>query len=78
MDHVALNRPRPDDRDLHHEIVEAGRLHPRQHRLLRARFDLERADRVGALEHLVGLLVVGRDRCERERCFGCAVAAGEE
>ena len=36
MDHLPLDRPGPDDRDLHHDVVEARRLEARQHRLLRA------------------------------------------
>ena len=66
MDHPALDRPRPDDRDLDHEVVEAGGLQPRQHRLLRPRLDLEHADRVGALTHRVNLGVFGRDVLHRE------------
>ncbi len=53
MDHLPLNRSRPDDRDLHHDVVKARRLHARQHRLLRARFDLKDADCIGALHHRV-------------------------
>ena len=66
MDHLPLNRPGPNDRDLHDDVVKARRLHPRQHRLLRARFDLKDADRIGALHHLVRRLVVRRDRVQRE------------
>ncbi len=58
MHHVALDRPRPHDRDFDDEIVEALRLQPRQHRHLRAAFDLEHADRIGARQHVVD----GRDR----------------
>ena len=36
MHHVALDRPRPDDRDLDDEVIEGARLDPRQHRHLRA------------------------------------------
>ena len=53
MHHVALDRPGTDDRDLDHEVVELLRLQPRQHRHLRARLDLEHADRVGAADHVV-------------------------
>ena len=38
--------PGPDDRDLDDEVVEGLRLHPRQHRHLRAALDLEDADGV--------------------------------
>ena len=48
MHHAALDRTRPHDRHLDHEIVEAARPEPRQHRHLRAALDLEDADRVGA------------------------------
>ena len=61
MDHPALDGARPDDRDLDHEVVEARGTQPRQHRLLRARLDLEHADRVGALAHRVDGGVLGRD-----------------
>ena len=54
MHHVALDRPRPDDRDLDHEVVESLGLHARQHRHLRPAFDLEHADRVGLPDHRVG------------------------
>ena len=53
MHHVALDRPGPHDRHLDDEIVEVARLQPRQHRHLRAALDLEHADRVGALDHVV-------------------------
>ena len=49
MHHAALDRARAHDRDLDDEVVEARGLQPRQHRHLRARLDLEHADRVGAL-----------------------------
>ena len=66
MHHVALDRSRPHDRDLDHQVVEFLRLEPRQHRHLRAALDLEHADRVGAAEHAVDRGVFGRDRGERE------------
>ncbi len=47
MDHVTLDRPRPHDRHLDHEVVEAGRPQPRQHAHLGAALDLEDADRIG-------------------------------
>ncbi len=45
--HVALDRPRPDDRDLDHQIVELCRLEARQHGHLGPTFDLEHAQRIG-------------------------------
>src|SRR3546814_8943364 len=47
MDHVALDRTGPDDRDLDDEIVKSARLDVRQHRHLRPALDLEGAERVG-------------------------------
>ena len=68
MHHLALDRAGPHDRDLDHEIVEFLRLQPRQHRHLRAAFDLEHADGVGALDHPVGRArprPASRDRAPR-------------
>ena len=67
MHHVALDRPRPHDRDLDDEIVEASRLQARQHRHLGAALDLEHADGIGARKHLVDRAVVLRQRGERIR-----------
>ena len=52
VDGVALDRARPDDRHLHHEVVEGlrPRLGERLH--LGPALDLEDPDRVGRLEHL--------------------------
>ena len=66
MHHVSLDRARPHDRDLDHQVVVIGGLQARQHRHLRARFDLEHAHRVGALDHGVGLGVLRRHRRGRE------------
>ena len=66
MHHVALDRTGPDDRHLDDEIVEGPRLHPRQHRHLRAAFDLEGAERVGLADHRVGARVLRRDGREIE------------
>src|ERR1019366_2986234 len=60
MDHVALDRTRPDDGDLDDQVVERARLHPRQHRHLGAALDLERAERVGLPDHGVGPRVFRR------------------
>ena len=53
MDHVALDRSGPHDRDFDHQIVEQSRLQPRQHAHLRPAFDLKHADRVGPADHVV-------------------------
>ena len=58
MDHIALNRPRPDDRDLDDDVVENARLEPREHRHLGPALDLERAERVGLAEHVIDCFVV--------------------
>jgi hypothetical protein len=70
MDHVALDRPRPDQRHLDHQIVEAARLQARQHGHLGARFDLEDAHAVGVAEHFVGGRVLGRDVLHPQRSAG--------
>ena len=67
MHHVALDRARPDDRDLDDEVVVGPRLQSRQHRHLRAAFNLEGAERVGLADHRVGARVLGRDGGEVER-----------
>jgi hypothetical protein len=54
--HASLNRAWAHDRDLDDEIIEFFRAQPRQHRHLRAAFDLEGAERVGALDHPVDRL----------------------
>ncbi len=51
MDHVALDRAGADDRDFDDEVVKFLRLQPRKHAHLRPAFDLEGAERVGALDH---------------------------
>jgi hypothetical protein len=61
MHHAALDRAGPHDRHLDHQVVEIGRLQARQHRHLRARFDLEHAHGVGALDHSVDCRVLGRN-----------------
>ena len=53
MHHSPLDRTGADDRDLDHQVVVILRLHPRQHRHLRARLDLEHADGVAVADHLV-------------------------
>ncbi|MNY15874.1 hypothetical protein D3C86_1491110 [compost metagenome] len=57
MHHAALDRPGPHDGHLHHEVVVLARLQARQHRLLRARLDLEHAHGIRLADHLVGLVV---------------------
>ena len=61
MDHVALDRTRPDDRDLDHQVVEAARLEARQHVHLRPALDLEHAQRIALAQHVVDLRHFLRD-----------------
>ena len=67
MDHAALDRAGAHDRDFHHQVVEALRPQARQHGHLRARLDLEHADRIGARQHFVDLLSFARDGRQRQR-----------
>ena len=55
MDGVALDRARPDDRDLDDEVVEVRRPRLRQRLHLGPALDLEDPDGVGRLEHLEDL-----------------------
>ena len=66
VDGVALDRARPDDRDLHHEVVEVARLRLRERLHLGPALHLEHADRVGRLEHLEDLRDVLRQPVEIE------------
>ena len=60
MHHAADDRPRPDDRHLHDDVVELLRGVPRQRGHLRAALDLEEPDGVGLVQHPVDLRVVLR------------------
>jgi hypothetical protein len=53
MHHLADNRAGPDDRHLHHDVVEILRPQPRQAGHLRAALHLEHADGIGALQRPV-------------------------
>ena len=66
MDGIALDRSRPDDRDLDHQVVEVLRpaLGERLH--LGPALDLEDPDRIGRLEHLEDLRDVLRQAVEVE------------
>ena len=67
MDHVALDRARPYDRHLDHQVVERPRLQARQHGHLRPALDLEDAQRVGPPDHGVGARVFRGDAGQVER-----------
>src|SRR5207253_3085551 len=64
MDGLALTRPRPDESDLHREVVEVLRDRAQQALHLRAALDLEVADGVRALDLVVDGRVVERDARE--------------
>ena len=61
MHHVARDRAGANNGHLNDQIVEAGRADARQGRHLGATLDLENADRVGPLDHLIRLGIVGGD-----------------
>ena len=46
MNHIALDRPRADDRHLNGEVIKFFWLKPRQHVHLRPAFDLKDTDAV--------------------------------
>src|SRR3546814_14771699 len=62
MDHVALDRTGPDDRDLDDEIVKSARLDVRQHRHFPPAPDPDGADRVRRPAHSLGAGVFGAGR----------------
>ena len=64
MHHLADNWTRPNDRHFDDDVVERGWLEARQRRHLRARFDLEDADRVGLLQHFEDSGIVLREMRE--------------
>ncbi len=64
---LALDRPRPHERDLHGQVIQVLRLRPQQALHLRAALDLEVADRVGLLDLRVHRPVVERDPGEVDR-----------
>ena len=62
VDELRLNRARSDQRHLHDDVVQTIRLGVMDRRDLRARFDLERPDRLCLGDQIVGRLVVRRQR----------------
>ena len=60
VDHSALERPRAVERDERDHVLEAVGAKPPHERRHARRFELEYAERVPALEHVVGLCVVYR------------------
>ena len=67
MDGFALDRPGPDERDLHRQVVEVLRQRAQQALHLRPALDLEVSDRVRALDVFIDVLVVERDTREVDR-----------
>lgn len=61
MHHASLNRPRPNDGHLDHQIVEASRSESGQHAHLCATLNLENAHRVCLADHVVRGRVFGGD-----------------
>ena len=61
MDGLALDRPRPHERDLDGQVVERLRSRAQQALHLRAALDLEDADRIRALDVGVDVRIVERD-----------------
>ncbi len=67
MHHLPHDRPRPDDRHLHDEVVEHGGLQARQRRHLRARLHLEHAHGIRLLEKPVHRRIVRRQGGQIDR-----------
>ena len=58
MHHVALNRARTNDGDLHDDVVKTPRSQTRQGRHLCARFNLKKSHRIGFAQHVVDAFVI--------------------
>ena len=67
IDHVPLQRSRPDDRDLDHDVREIARPHARERLRLRATLHLEETDRVDLADEVVHRGIVERQRSELEK-----------
>ena len=67
MHRLALDRPGPDERDLHGQVVEVLRPRLQQALHLRAALDLEDADGVGRLDLRVDPGIVERDARQVDR-----------
>jgi hypothetical protein len=67
VDHVALNRPRTDNRHFNHQVIKATRLETRQHRHLRPTLDLKHTDGIRLADHVVNRRILGRDRGQIQR-----------
>ena len=64
--HIALDRPRADDRHFDHQIIVTARLEARQHVHLGPAFNLENTDRVGLAQHVVGRRILARHTGQAE------------
>src|SRR5580704_4463717 len=64
MNHLADNRPWPDDADLHDDVVKAGGTHTRQEGHLRAALDLKHAHGVGFLQRVIENRIIGRQAAQ--------------
>ena len=73
MDHLSLDRPRPNDRHFDHQVVILTRLKAGEHRHLGPAFDLKHSDGVGPADHVVNLLVSGGQFGEAQRLAGMAL-----
>jgi hypothetical protein len=62
VNHIALDRSRPDDRHPDDEAIKCLWFQARQHRHLGAAFDLEGANRVSLPDHGIGCMVLPFDR----------------
>ena len=69
VDHVALDRAGPNDRDLDDEIVESLGFQTRQHVHLRPALDLEDTQRIPFLQHRVNCRILLLDIGERQSAF---------
>ena len=64
VDHLSHNRPGTDDGDLHDQIVKTARFQAGQGGHLSPALDLEYPDRVGFLQQIIDLGIIGREVSE--------------
>src|SRR5215470_14948908 len=64
VNHFADDRPRANDRDLHHDVVKFFWFEPRQTGHLRATLDLKKSDRVGGAQSGIDSFIVFRQTAQ--------------
>ena len=69
MDHIALNRPGPHNRDLDDKVVKFARAQARQHVHLGSALHLKHAQRIPLAQHRIGFSILARDARQGQRAL---------